>query len=108
MLQAASESPFLDAAIGNATAVLCVLSLPARVLAYDLDMQPQALNDPEKYAIRAAVQVRCCLKLAQWLCAGQLPKHMLTSACDCLAQKAARPLAFHCAVPSAAGIGMLL
>ena len=44
--------------MGAATAVMCVLSLPARVLAYDLDTRPEALNDPEKYAIRAAVQVR--------------------------------------------------
>jgi hypothetical protein len=56
-VQASTESPFLDAAMPNASAVLCVLSLPRHVLAFDLDMRPQALNDPEKYAIRAAVQV---------------------------------------------------
>lgn len=42
----------------GASGVLCVLSLPARVLSHDFDMAPGALNDPEKYAIRAAVQVR--------------------------------------------------
>lgn len=41
----------------GASGVLCVLSLPARVLSHDFDMAPGALNDPEKYAIRAAVQV---------------------------------------------------
>ncbi len=44
--------------MGAATAVLCVLCLPLRVLTYDLDTQPAASNDSEKYALRAAVQVR--------------------------------------------------
>lgn len=44
--------------MASASGVLCVLSLPARVLSHELDMAPGALNDPEKYAIRAAVQVR--------------------------------------------------
>ena len=57
-LQAAAESPFLETAMGAAGAVLCVLSLPRHVLTHDLDLRPQALNDPEKYAIRAAVQVK--------------------------------------------------
>jgi hypothetical protein len=56
--QAAVESPFLESAMASASGVLCVLSLPARVLSHELDMAPGALNDPEKYAIRAAVQVR--------------------------------------------------
>ncbi len=47
----------MEHAVGAATAVLCVLSLPARVLAYNLDMRPHAINDSEKYAVRAAVQV---------------------------------------------------
>lgn len=44
----------------RASGALCVLSLPARVLSHDFSMDG-ALNDPEKYAIRAAVQVghRC-------------------------------------------------
>ena len=56
-LQAAADSPFLDNLLPCASGVLCVLSLPERVLSHDLDMSPGALNDPEKYAIRAAVQV---------------------------------------------------
>lgn len=56
--QAANDSPFLDNITPNASAVLCVLSLPARVLSHDFHAAPGALNDPEKYAIRAAVQVR--------------------------------------------------
>lgn len=55
--QAAVESPFLESALPSASAVLCVLSLPARVTTHDFNMTPGALNDPEKYAIRAAVQV---------------------------------------------------
>jgi hypothetical protein len=41
----------------RASGVLCVLSLPQRVLSHDFSMAESALNDPEKYAIRAAVQV---------------------------------------------------
>jgi len=59
LLQAAADSPFLDNLLSSASGVLCVLSLPERVMSHDLDMSPGALNDPEKYAIRAAVQVRC-------------------------------------------------
>lgn len=60
--QAAVESPFLENAMSSASGVLCILSLPARVLSHDFDMAPGALNDPEKYAIRAAVQVQQCKK----------------------------------------------
>lgn len=56
-MQAAADSPFLDNLLSSASGVLCVLSLPERVMSHDLDMSPGALNDPEKYAIRAAVQV---------------------------------------------------
>mgnify|MGYP001807207915 CR=1 FL=1 len=57
-MQAAADSPFLDNLLSSASGVLCVLSLPERVMSHDLDMSSGALNDPEKYAIRAAVQVR--------------------------------------------------
>lgn len=56
-LQAAADSPFLDAVMGAAGGVMVVLSLPPRVLDHSLDGGLQALDDPEKYAIRAAVQV---------------------------------------------------
>lgn len=56
--QAAADSPFLDRLLSSASGVLCVLSLPERVMCHGLDMSTGALNDPEKYAIRAAVQVR--------------------------------------------------
>jgi hypothetical protein len=56
-LQAAADSPFLEKLLSSASGVLCVLSLPERVMSHQLDMSPGALNDPEKYAIRAAVQV---------------------------------------------------
>jgi hypothetical protein len=55
--QAAVESPFLEHVMPRASGVLCVLSLPQRVLSHDFSMAESALNDPEKYAIRAAVQV---------------------------------------------------
>lgn len=48
----------MDNLLSSASGVLCVLSLPERVMSHDLDMSFGALNDPEKYAIRAAVQVR--------------------------------------------------
>lgn len=51
----------------RASGVLCVLSLPQRVLSHDFSMAESALNDPEKYAIRAAVQVGPALVLG---CAG--------------------------------------
>lgn len=56
-IQAAADSPFLDNLLASASGVLCVLSLPERVMSHNLDMSPGALDDPEKYAIRAAVQV---------------------------------------------------
>jgi hypothetical protein len=56
--QAAVESPFLEHVMPRASGVLCVLSLPQRVLSHNFSMAESALNDPEKYAIRAAVQVR--------------------------------------------------
>ena len=60
-MQAAADSPFLDNLLSSASGVLCVLSLPERVMSHKLDMSTGALNDPEKYAIRAAVQVgRTC------------------------------------------------
>ncbi|KAF6263141.1 hypothetical protein COO60DRAFT_1671815 [Scenedesmus sp. NREL 46B-D3] len=52
-LDAALESPFLEHAMPRAGGVLCVLSLPQRVLSHDLSLAEGALNDPEKYAIRA-------------------------------------------------------
>ena len=54
---AAADSPFLDAAVGAAGGVLVVLSLPPRVLDHSLAGGLRALDDPEKYAVRAAVQV---------------------------------------------------
>ncbi|GBF92940.1 hypothetical protein Rsub_05776 [Raphidocelis subcapitata] len=54
---AAADSPFLDAAMGAAGGVMVVLSLPPRVLHHRLDGEALARDDPEKYAIRAAVQV---------------------------------------------------
>jgi hypothetical protein len=56
---AASDSPFLDVAMGRATAVLCVLCLPARLLGRPYNMKAAASSDPERYAIRSAVQVGC-------------------------------------------------
>eukprot|EP00775_Hariotina_reticulata_P011696 gene11695-11840_t len=55
---AACESPFLQHVMPHACGVLCVLSLPATVLSHNAEVPTQgALNDPEKHAIRAAVQV---------------------------------------------------
>jgi hypothetical protein len=59
--QAAADSPFLDHLLSSASGVLCVLSLPERVTSHELGLSNGALNDPEKYAIRAAVQVRQAL-----------------------------------------------
>jgi hypothetical protein len=44
--------------MGAAGGAMIVLSLPPRVLEHRLDGGAEALEDPEKYAIRAAVQVR--------------------------------------------------
>jgi hypothetical protein len=43
--------------MGNAGGVMVVLGLPPWVLGHRLDGAAQALDDPEKYAVRAAVQV---------------------------------------------------
>jgi hypothetical protein len=57
-LQAAADSPFLENAIGAAGAVLIILTLPSSALLLEGGQRPtEALNDPEKYALRAAVQV---------------------------------------------------
>lgn len=58
-MQAAADSPFLENAIGAAGAVLIILTLPKSALLLEGGQRPtEALNDPEKYALRAAVQVR--------------------------------------------------
>jgi hypothetical protein len=53
---AASESPFVEGAISRATAVLCVLCLPPRLLEHSLGSA--SAGDTERYAVRSAVQVR--------------------------------------------------
>jgi hypothetical protein len=73
---AASGSPFVEGAISRATAVLCVLCLPPRLLEHSLGSA--AAGDTERYALRSAVQVgnqfpRACLPRALRGRAGPLP-----------------------------------
>ena len=62
-LQAATESPFLDNKMSSATAVLCVLRLPAALMGTDteemrLHSSGEQYNEHfREFALRSAIQV---------------------------------------------------